>query len=107
MYAHQVGLKKPNAFGCPPNIVKDSDDIARDGGAVVNGISCMHCHDQGMKLKDDQIRKYVAVNAVAFRNDPVIIGEINALYPVQPIINKLYTKDARRHIEAAGKLGHP
>jgi formylglycine-generating enzyme required for sulfatase activity len=91
----------------PTNIVKDSDDIARDGSAVVNGISCMHCHDQGMKLKDDEIRKYVAVNAVAFDNDPVVIGEINALYPVQSTIDKLYTKDARRHIEAAEKTGSP
>jgi sulfatase modifying factor 1 len=44
---------------------------------------------------------------VAFDNDPVVIGEINALYPVQSTIDKLYTKDARRHIEAAEKTGSP
>jgi formylglycine-generating enzyme required for sulfatase activity len=91
----------------PTSIVKDPDDIARDGGAVVNGISCMHCHDQGMKLKDDEIRLFVAANPVAFGNNPDVIGAINALYPVQPAIDKLYTKDARRHIEAAEKTGSP
>ena len=91
----------------PTNIVKDPDDTARDGGAVVNGISCMHCHDQGMKRKDDEIRPYALANPVVFRNQPGLADFIKALYPVKGAMDRLFDEDAKMHILAAEKSGSP
>ena len=91
----------------PTNIVKDPDDTARDGGAVVNGISCMHCHDQGMKRKDDEIRPYALANPVVFRNQPGLADFIKALYPVKGAMDRLFDVDAKMHILAAEKSGSP
>lgn len=47
----------------PTNIVKDSK---QGDSAVVNGISCMSCHNKGMLPATDQIRKHVDNNPSAF-----------------------------------------
>jgi TPR repeat protein len=91
----------------PTSIVSEPDDVARDGNAVVNGISCMHCHDQGIKRKDDEIRPYVEANPIVFRDQPGLADSIKALYPEKAVIDRLFDQDARRHIQAAGKAGSP
>src|SRR5205823_8754042 len=60
----------------PQNIVSDPKQGDR---AVVNGVSCMSCHAQGMIFKDDQVRAHVEANPNAFTRDEA--DTVLALYP--------------------------
>lgn len=45
--------------GAPVNIVQDPSN-RRHGSQVINGYSCMGCHYEGVKTRQDQIRGFVA-----------------------------------------------
>ena len=47
----------------PTKIVRD---LSRKDLAVTNGLSCMGCHDQGMRKAKDEVRQVVAVRASRF-----------------------------------------
>lgn len=84
----------------PTTIVADT----RQGDkAVVNGISCMSCHRNGMIPVKDQIRDHVRNNPNAFsKNDA---ETILALYPSQPDLDELFASDTNRFREAVLKTG--
>jgi mono/diheme cytochrome c family protein len=91
----------------PTNIVRDPDDIARTGGAVVNGISCMHCHDQGMIRKKDEIRAYAFENPIAFEGKTEVLSTLVKIYKIDGYLDRFFDDDARRHNYAAYKAGSP
>ena len=84
----------------PPEVVHDD---AQKGRLVVNGISCMSCHNEGMKLKDDAIRNHVEANLASFSKDEV--AKVRALYPSTAQFAKLQQKDAKRFTDAVKETG--
>ena len=83
----------------PTNIVRDP---ARKDLAVTNGISCMGCHDQGMKNAKDDILPHI----VDGRLLPASAREIvKALYPEKAEMDKMLEGDRKRFIDALGRSG--
>ena len=83
----------------PTEIVRDVD---RKDLAVTNGISCFGCHDQGIRLAKDDIRKHVIDN----RNFPKSVREgVEAMYPPQKEMDGLLAQDAERFKNAMLKAG--
>jgi Domain of unknown function (DUF4384) len=83
----------------PTNIVRDP---SRKDLAVTNGISCMGCHDQGMKNATDEVLHHIADNRLL----PADAREaVKALYPEKEDMNKLIENDRKRFIAAEVKSG--
>jgi hypothetical protein len=83
----------------PTAIVQDR---SRTDLAVTNGISCMGCHDQGMKNATDEIRDHVADNRLL----PIEVREaVKALYPESKEMDKLLERDRKRFIDALVNSG--
>lgn len=83
----------------PTNIVRDPDRVDL---AVTNGISCMGCHDQGMKNATDEIRAHVT----ATRIFPTAVREtVKSLYPEKPEFDRLIEQDRERFISAVKRAG--
>jgi Domain of unknown function (DUF4384) len=83
----------------PTEIVRD---FARKDLAVTNGISCMGCHDQGMKNATDEVRNHVVDNRL-------LNGEareaVKALYPPKEEMNTLLEGDRKRFLDALVRAG--
>jgi formylglycine-generating enzyme required for sulfatase activity len=77
----------------------------RDGGAVVNGISCMSCHVKGVIEKEDQVREYVLKNPRFFRPDET--AAVEDLYPAREKFKALLARDAERFAAAVKETGAP
>jgi hypothetical protein len=73
----------------PTNIVRDP---SRKDFAVTNGISCMGCHDQGMRKAKDDIRANVLAGR-AFSKD--VKDAVAALYPPADIMDAVIEEDRR------------
>jgi cytochrome c553 len=84
----------------PTTIVRDDRQPDR---AVVNGVSCMSCHAQGMIEKADQVREHVGRNAAGFTPD--VVATILALYPPRDRFAALLKEDAERFAAAVKKTG--
>lgn len=84
----------------PTSIVSDPKQGDR---AVVNGLSCMSCHQRGIIEKADQIRESVLKNPKAF--DPKDVDAILALYSPREQFEKLLREDAKRYNEAVALTG--
>ncbi len=84
----------------PLNIVSDPKQKDR---AVVNGISCMSCHYQGMIDKNDQIRDAVLKNTESYSLDEVAL--VKRLYPVKEEFETLLHDDAGRFKKAVEACG--
>jgi hypothetical protein len=83
----------------PTNIVRDQ---SRKDLAVTNGISCMGCHDQGMKNATDEVRHHIADNRLL----PADAREaVKALYPEKEDMNKLIEGDRKRFVGALQRAG--
>jgi hypothetical protein len=83
----------------PTNIVRDPD---RTDLAVTNGISCMGCHDQGMKNATDEVRAHVRNTQVL----PLLARKtVDALYPEKAEFDRLLAKDRDRFIAAVKLAG--
>jgi mono/diheme cytochrome c family protein len=83
----------------PTQIVRD---IARTDLAVTNGISCMGCHDQGMKNAADEVRDHVVDNRLL----PAEAREaVKALYPVKEEMDKIIEQDRKRFLSALERAG--
>ena len=83
----------------PTNIVRDP---SRKDFAVTNGISCMGCHDQGMRKAKDDIR----VNVLAGRAFPKDIKDAVAeLYPPNEIMDAVIEEDFKRFTGAMTRAG--
>ena len=87
----------------PIEVVGDDEEHA--GTSVVkNGISCMGCHDQGMKAFDDTIRSTAQqVGAFSEQDRQVIL----ALYPEKAELDAWRDIDARQFMAALGATGQP
>ncbi len=72
-------------------------DIFRKDKTVVNGISCMNCHFQGMKRKDDEIRELADFHN-AYQSHT---KQVRILYPGNDELNKAYDMDQERFEEAS------
>jgi mono/diheme cytochrome c family protein len=83
----------------PPNIVRDKNGKRF---VITNGISCMGCHDQGIKKNQDEIRKHV-VESHAFSKD--IKDAVAALYPPVDVMNAILDDDKNRFTGAMIRAG--
>lgn len=86
----------------PLNVV--SDPVQKDR-AVVNGLSCMSCHAQGMIRKPDEIREHVVQNQGSFTASEV--RTVLALYPTAKTFGDLQQEDADRFTKAVKETGTP
>jgi hypothetical protein len=83
----------------PTEIVRDQ---SRKDLAVTNGISCMGCHDQGMKNAVDDIRPHIVDNRLL----PAEAREgVKALYPERAEMDKIIDQDRKRFIDALERAG--
>ena len=88
----------------PIDIVHDPE---RTDSAIINGISCMRCHAEGMRSKpsgdlNDDLR------ATAFRALELTSDErqlINAMYPDASKLAAFYNQDSQRFKAALGETG--
>ncbi|MGH6834131.1 MAG: DUF4384 domain-containing protein [Methylocella sp.] len=83
----------------PTNIVRDP---SRKDFAVTNGISCMGCHDQGMRKGKDDIRANVLAGKV-FSKD--VKDAVAALYPPTEIMDAVIEDDLKRFAGAMTRAG--
>lgn len=72
----------------PNNIVEDKD-YGFDGRRVINGISCISCHDRGMRTRADNVRGASCVitgletaNAISFRCCILKIPKLRITFPL-------------------------
>ncbi len=99
-----------NAIGtrleeAPTGIV--TDKFAEDK-TVRNGLSCMRCHDQGIKGFHDNIRQAIdQLPTTASRDNGIDPREVRHFYPEQKQMDRLVDSDAHRFNAAmTAVLGH-
>jgi hypothetical protein len=83
----------------PTEIVLDDSQLDR---AVTNGISCMGCHNQGIRQAADEIRAHV-VNDRTFSKE--VRTQVEALYPEQAEFKVLLDQDADHFRNAVHRAG--
>jgi Domain of unknown function (DUF4384) len=69
---------------------------------VTNGISCMGCHDQGMRKAKDEVRAIV-LSGRAFQRDTR--EAVEALYPPHEKMDRVIDDDAKRFADALTRAG--
>ncbi len=71
-------------------------DLKESSGTpeVVNGVSCISCHDKGMRNFQDSVREYSALFGDARR-------KVELLYPTQEEMDKLVAEDQKKFLRAA------
>lgn len=79
-----------------------SDPVQKDR-AVVNGISCMSCHSQGMIRKQDEVRAAVEKSRDSFT--AAELATILALYPAEERFAALLKEDEERFAKAVKETG--
>lgn len=86
----------------PTTIV--TDRLAEDK-TVRNGLSCMRCHDRGMKAFQDNVRPAVELISGSGQIDKRSALE---LYPTHKVMDELIQADQERFLTSVEKLlGHP
>ncbi len=83
----------------PTTIVRDA---SRKDFAVTNGISCMGCHDQGMRKAKDEIRDSV-LGARSFPRD--VRDAVEGLYPPRDKMDAVIEADGKRFADAMARAG--
>jgi hypothetical protein len=83
----------------PTNIVRD---LTRKDLAVTNGVSCMGCHDQGMRKAKDDIRDSVLAGK-SFPKD--VRDAVEGLYPPHEKMDRVIENDAKRFADAMARSG--
>ncbi|SIO57109.1 Planctomycete cytochrome C [Singulisphaera sp. GP187] len=83
----------------PTEIVRDNKQA---DGAVVNGISCMSCHNRGFIEKADQVRD-VVVKSRSFGKE--VADAVIALYPPRARMDELMRGDLDRYARAVKETG--
>jgi len=84
----------------PVDIVSDPEQPDR---AVIAGLSCMSCHEEGLISKDDEIRSHVLANEDMFsRSD---LDRILALYVATGSFQDLMDADKDRYAQSIEKAG--
>ncbi|MDQ8732581.1 DUF4384 domain-containing protein [Bradyrhizobium sp. LHD-71] len=72
-------------------------DPSRKDFAVTNGVSCMGCHDQGLRRARDEVRDVVLGSKTLPRD---IRDKVEALHPPQMRMDALIAADMKRFTEA-------
>lgn len=83
----------------PTSIVRD---LSRKDLAVTNGISCMGCHDQGMRKIKDEVRGVVLTGKSFSRQ---IREQIEATHPTTDKMDQIIESDGKRFIDAMYRAG--
>lgn len=83
----------------PTAIVRDP---SRKDFTVTNGISCMGCHDQGMRKAKDDVRDLV-LKGRTFPKD--VRDAVEGLYPPHDKMDALIEDDAKRFADAMKRAG--
>ncbi|WP_422928525.1 c-type cytochrome domain-containing protein [Singulisphaera sp. PoT] len=83
----------------PTEIVRDNKQA---DGAVVNGISCMSCHNRGLIEKPDQVRDVVA-RTKSFNAE--VSETVMVLYPPRDKMDELFKGDQERFAQAVKQSG--
>jgi len=86
----------------PTTIVHDDKRPSR---VVVNGLSCISCHEGGMNYKADEIRSHVEASPTAFTDQE--LRTIRDLYPRAEEFNALLDRDAALFTRAVAECGVP
>jgi hypothetical protein len=77
-------------------------DQSRKDLAVTNGISCMGCHDQGMRKAKDEVRAAV----LSGRTFPKEVREaVEGLYPKSEVMDRVIEEDGKRFTSALTRAG--
>lgn len=117
--------------GAPTNVVVDPNRIQKDG-VVLNGVSCMNCHQRGMKRQDDDVLEYFTQLEEQLKNGDRIrlpadlpvndkggginlgvdtnlrqaIREVKKVYKGNKTLNEVYTRDEADFKTAIEKTGN-
>ncbi|MBK7844054.1 MAG: hypothetical protein IPJ71_10215 [Bdellovibrionales bacterium] len=84
----------------PVTVVQDPLRIDRD---VVNGISCISCHAQGMNRNVDSVRSSVSANSGLFRPDT--FAAVNSMHKLNSEMSEIFDQDDRRFQAALLAIG--
>lgn len=84
----------------PISVVSDPRRLDRQ---VVNGLSCMSCHAEGVKRKADEVRAAVLANPQAFT--AVEVTQVKKLYKTNEDLEKLFDADAKQFAKAVAQTG--
>ncbi len=85
------------------NTVNQSNAPAEFLAAMVNGVSCMSCHNAGLIHKKDEIRPFAQANVGDFAQ--VEFEKILNLYPEERIFKETLDKDNAFYLNALSQLG--
>jgi hypothetical protein len=99
--AYFLNDAKGNAIAKGPVDIVSDPDNPRDP-SVVNGISCMRCHDQGMRNVRDELRAAVINNRVHSRD---VRDQVEAGHPPREKMERLVAADAGRFQGAMRRAG--
>jgi hypothetical protein len=83
----------------PTTIVRDP---SRKDSAVTNGVSCMGCHDQGLRKARDEVRDIVLGSRTLPRD---MRDRVEALHPPHARMDALIEADMKRFAEAMVRAG--
>jgi hypothetical protein len=83
----------------PTNIVRD---LSAKDLTVTNGISCMGCHDQGMRKAKDDVRASIVGNRLMPKD---VKEAVAALYPPSDLMDAVIDEDQKRFTAAMVKAG--
>ncbi|HYM99634.1 MAG TPA: DUF4384 domain-containing protein, partial [Aestuariivirgaceae bacterium] len=83
----------------PTNIVRD---LTRKDLTVTNGISCMGCHDQGMRKAKDEVRDVVVKSRTHTKQ---VREQVEAMHVPPEKMDQIIASDGKRFIEAMARAG--
>jgi hypothetical protein len=83
----------------PTEIVLDDSQLDR---AVTNGISCMGCHNQGIRFATDDVREHVLHDRIFSKE---VREQVAAIYPTAEEFKALLDEDAARFRSAMTRAG--
>lgn len=75
------------------------------GEPIVNGISCMGCHSEGMRMAVDEVGPYVIDSIGSF--DDVEKEEVSRLYTLPDLLTAALERDRGRFVSQMGETGGP
>lgn len=87
----------------PLNIVKQLEAPAQFLTAIVNGISCMNCHNAGYLYKKDEIRPFVIANKATLPKGE--FDEVLKLYPEEAVYKAAFDRDNEVYFKALAEAG--
>ncbi|NRA65634.1 MAG: cytochrome c [Pseudobacteriovorax sp.] len=105
MFGYYLNLADGSAIHKGPvNIVKQEGGPSQFFQSILNGVSCMSCHGQGLLYKKDEIRGFVATSNdfLAAEKDKVL-----ALYPEEAQLKAAMDEDNAPYFKALEEMQIP